>query len=638
MKSKRFLRCILFAALMIGLVPAAMMAAEGDAPQVTIDGTQTNYTISTDTTLVVAQDITLDGANTASAFNITGTEEIPVNVTLVFENNATLTLKNYTDGFVIENATLTGQGWNIVDATGMDVIQLNNNGSLDITGNVQLTGAGKDNQASRGIAMVNSSGQTIEVADGATLAANGFYRGLETSTASNYTIQGDSTTTTVDGKTTSEGMYNSVLDFSDNAYGMALSYFDSSVNFKDCKLEVSDCDQSGIYMRQDNGFINGLYFDQVFINCVNGENFEQADIAVRLHSAKFEIKDCNINIENARNTALWLCDGLWSEGSREILDTTITIKNVEEHPDSSFVGNTTRRKAITIVPWDEWTIDGCTIDIDGVSSSQNDAMQVGLNIASDIKVDTSNLFNPTAKASYFGGLINISNTEIYTKHLQVADIGVQIGQSVNIGENVMIDNDNGESGALPHYTILCDDPVDKYPVTILGIEVRINYDTSNLSGDAAKSKRVTVSGGSFYSSQDETLEVFEYPVYKNSIPINVYGEDLTMFALDENAYSECNTNGTIEITSLQGQKYNYKAEVKSPDEYRYIWAPAATVSFVDSNGNAVLDENGDPIVKKALIGHAFGLVNDLPEGNWSYAGNDFDLDTVVAGDISVVQA
>lgn len=630
MKSKRFLRCILFAALMIGLVPAAMMAAEGDAPQVTIDGTQTNYTISTDTTLVVAQDITLDGANTASAFNITGTEEIPVNVTLVFENNATLTLKNYTDGFVIENATLTGQGWNIVDATGMDVIQLNNNGSLDITGNVQLTGAGMENQASRGIAMVNSSGQTIEVADGATLAANGFYRGLETSTASNYTIQGDSTTMTVDGKTTSEGMYNSVLDFSDNAYGMALSYFDSSVNFKDCKLEVSDCDQSGIYMRQDNGFINGLYVDKVFINCDNATAGIQKDIAVRLHSAKFEIKDCKIYIENACNTGLWLCDGLWNEGSREILDTEITVKNVDPNPSSEFYGAATRRKAITIVPWDEWTIDGCTINMEGLPSDDDPtsgAMQVGLNIASDIKINNSGFLNLTAKASYFGGQINITNTDIHTAYLQNADIGVQIGQSLDIGENVVIENDCVEGSPLNHYTILCDDPNGKYGVFVFNNIMNIDYDKSNLSGKAAEDDRVTVSGGSFKSSDNTSLQVFNQYVYENSIPINNSGEDLTMFTIEPDNYQAHMSNGVVSLIDKNMNEYEYSALQASSDGNRYIWAPGVTVTLAD--GSAVTVPRGA----------AFGLIADLPEGNWETVdGEPFDENTIVNEDISIVQA
>lgn len=634
MNKKRFLRCILFAALMIGLVPAAMMAAEGDATEVTIDGTQTNYTISTDATLVVDQDITLDGANTASAFNITGTEQDPVNVTLVFENNAKLTLKNYTDGFVIENATLTGQGWNIVDATGMDVIQLNNNGSLDITGNVQLTGAGMENQASRGIAMVNSSGQTIEVADGATLAANGFYRGLETSTASSYTIQGDSTPTTVDGKETTKGMYNSVLDFSDNAYGMALSYFDSSVNFKDCKLEVSDCDQSGIYMRQDNGFINGLYFDKVFINCVNGENFEQADIAVRLHSAKFEIKDCNINIENACNTALWLCDGLWDQGSRVIKDTEINITNVEENPadESSFYGAATRRKAITIVPWDEWTIDGCTINIDGEYSGflpdgTPDAMQVGLNIASDIKINRNGLFNMTAKASYFGGKIKLKNTEIHTEHLQVADIGVQIGQSLEIGENVLIENDCVAGDAFEHYTVLCDDPDSQYSVLLLGQYVGINYDKSNLTGDAAKTKRVTVTGGSYDSSEDPYLTVFDNYVYDCSIPVNGAGEELKKFAIDNDAYTTYMANGNLTLIDMNGETYNYSATKAASDGNRYIWAPAVTVTMPDGSSISV------------PRGAKYGLVADLPEGNWQTSNGDaFTEDSIVSENITLIEA
>ena len=610
---KRSLRCLVLIALFLGLVPVAMMAAEGD---IVTTGTMNGVAIG-ENTITVSGAATMTGSGTGDAVTINA------DTTLVFNEGATLTLTGYTNGFVVNGATLSGGGWVINDGDGMDLIRLKTGGKLNITGDVDLNGHDKTDTTSRGIVLQSTEangGQQITLAANTTLYANNFYRGLETGGAKNYTISG-------------AGMDSSTFDFSGNNCGMALSYFDSNATFKNCKLEVSNCDASGIFMRQDNGFINGLYIDHVYINCVNDiknieeHSSEQTDIAIRLHSGNFEITNSDIYIENACNTGLWICDGLYDQGTRLIKDTTITVKNVAENPSQEFYGAGTRRKAITLVPWDEWTIDGCTIIMDGVQGTSSDAMQVGLNIASDIKINSSGFFNLTAKASYYGGKIQLKNTEITTAHLQNADIGVQIGQFLDIGENVVIDNDCVPGAPLEHYTILCDDPETKYSAWVLGTYVDIDYDVSNLPQNARAAKRVTISGGSFKSSDNQGISVFGHNVYENSIPVNAAGDELSMFKVDSEAYQTYMSNGVISLNTLAGETYSYSANKASADENYYIWAPKVVVTLPDGTDIPV------------PCGAKFGLTAELPDGIWeTETGEVFDENTVVYGNVTLMQS
>lgn len=269
--------------LSAGLVFAAPAVAL--AEDITLDGTQegTQFIIGSDetNTITVKGDVKLNGEG--DAFTISK------NTQLIFEPGASLTLTGYDNAFVVNNATLSGGGWNITDGDGMDLFRLQSNGELEVNGNVTLNGAGNTNTTSRAIVLESGSGQAVTLAADATLAANGFYRGMETGGASGYTISGGD-------------METSVFDFSGNDCGMALSYFDSNATFEHCKLEVSNCLSSGIFMRQDNAALDGLFIDHVDINCVNNQISSQKDIAVRFHSNDFKITNSNIYIEDAWNT------------------------------------------------------------------------------------------------------------------------------------------------------------------------------------------------------------------------------------------------------------------------------------------------------------------------------------------------
>lgn len=629
MNKKRILRCILFAALMIGLVPAAMMAAEGDAT-VNVVSTTNHYDINEPTTLVIDGDVTLDGTGVTdgNAFNIND------DVTLQFNEGATLTLKNYTNGFVVENATVSSANMDIVAETQMDVFRLKNSGKLDLTGDNSIYGSGKTGTTNRAIVLPgSSSGQAVTLAADSTLAANNFYRAIETGGASGYTISGISRDT-------------SVFDFSDNECGMFISYFDSNVNFKDCKLEVSDCDTSGIFMRQDNASLNGLYIDNVFINCVNDpskfDSDGQNDIAIRFHTVNFEIKNSVINIKNAWNTGLWICDGWDTNGQKEITNTQITVDTVR-NITSDLYGANLRRKAITLVPVGDWDINNCVITMKGAPGpdgdySEDTYLQGGLNIASDIKVSQSGFLNFIASPTIVGGSINLENTDIYTEYISGGDVGVQLGQFLNIGDNVMIDNgyiaDNTWEGE-EHFTVLSDDPDNKFPAQILGQVLHLPYNVDNLTDEQKSPHRVTVMGGSYYSTRNQDLTYIGSDVllYSASVPVNDAGEALTMFKLTPEAYATCAENGFITIAyASQEGTYNYGVSKASPDGNYYIWAPAATVTFTDASGNVLYEKN-------ALIGYDFGLVETLPDGTWTTEdGNPFTANTTINGNLTVVQA
>lgn len=607
---KRILALALALCLVFSLGVTASAADGGEPTQETVNVTteSSNVTISDPTKLVVSGDVTLTG--TGDAFTINANTE------LVFEEGASLTLTGYDNAFVVENATLSGGGWVINDGDGMDLFRLQTGGKLNITGDVDLNGYNKAT-ASRAIVLASGSGQEVTLADNSTLAANNFYRGVETGGASDYTIKGSSMTA-------------SEFDFSDNDCGMYLSYFDSDAHFEDCTLEVSNCPTSGIFMRQDNASLNGLYIDHVNINCVNDLDLEQADIAVRFHTVQFAITNSVINIENAWNTGLWICDG-WEKGlTKEISNTEITVKHVED-TSVGLYGPAVTRKAITLVPFGKWTIDGCTIVMEGTN---DDSLEGGLNIASDIKV-SRNGFNFTAKPSVYGGTIKLQNSEIYTDHIDGADVGAQIGQFIEIGPNVVIDNNRNSDDWVEHFTVLCDDVANEYAVDVLGITLKISYDDSDMSETEKSPNRIKVSGGSYWSTRNENLTyagVTGGDLYATSVPVNEAGEDLTMFTVTSSAYNTYVEDDVINLIDCNGESYEYKAVTASdrdPDN-RYIWAPTATVTFTSTDGSKT--------TVTVPRGPAFGLTQTLDAGNWVTSdGTAFTASTTVTADIEVTE-
>ena len=622
MKSKRFLRCILFAALMIGLVPAAMMAAEGDATgSIKIDGTEVTAptTIAEDATITVTGNAVLNG---------TGGDAITINanVTMNFDQGATLTVTGYDNAFVIENGTLSGGGWHIIDGDGLDLFRLKNSSELNITSDVDLDGYGSDITTSRAIVLPgSSSGQAVTLGEGCTLAANNFYRAIETGGASSYTISGANSGL----EENADPDTVSTFDFSDNDCGMFISYFDTNVNFANCKLEVSDCLTSGIFMRQDNASLNGLYIDNVYINCVNDPGLDQNDIAIRFHTVDFSITDSVINIENAWNTGLWICDGWEKDNTKEIKDTTINVKHVEPKEDlvSSLFGSVNKRKAITLVPFGEFVIDGCTINIDGASatSSSDNEMEGGINVASDIAIARNSSFDVskwTATPRVYSGKVTLKNTDVTTSGVTGADIGAQVGQWVEIGENVVIDNGKSDD----HYTAIRDTAERGFPVNFIGQVQYIQYVTTGMSDYDKSPDRLIVTGGSYWSTDaDKVTFADKYDIEKAySIPVNQYGDDLTLFSITDTAYNEYATADGLEFQSNAGDLYDYLADETTGDGYHYVWAPLATVTF-----------EGTDISYNVPQGAPLGLVaSELPEGSWSVNGESFTLDSKVIGNMT----
>ena len=580
-----------------------------DGITVTTTDTSVNYEVPTtaeDATITISGAVTLTG--TGDAFTINA------DTTLVFEDGASLTLSGYTNGFVVENATLSGGGWVINDGDGMDLFKLNTGGKLNITGNVDLNGKDKtEATASRAIFLPwGTSGQAVTLGENVTLAANNFYRGMETGGASDYTISG-------------AGMNISEFDFSGNNCGMALSYFDSNARFENCTLEVSNCDASGIFMRQDNAALDGLYIDNVKINCVNDIDLNQTDIAIRFHSNNFEITDSVINIENAWNTGLWIFDGWNANEQNKITDTEITVKNVEAVADSALYGNTLRSKAITVVPYRPWLISGCTITMEG--SGTDTSTQGGLNIANGTTINR-NGFNVTAVPSMCGGTIILEDTQIYTENLAHADIGVQVGQFLTIGANTVIENDHKDAGWTEHFTVLCDAVSEKYPVRIGNFTLRIDYNTTNMTDAQMVDERVTVAGGSYWSSSNKDLTVNGIKPYTYSLPVNAYDDELKMFCVSDENYASYMPNGTVELKSLSGTSYSYSASEKAAgDNCRYIWAPAVTVTLIGTDSTTSVE---------VPCGAVFGLTQTLEQGNWTTEdGEAFTVNTLVTEDMTV---
>lgn len=604
---KRLFSALLSLCLAASLFPIGVLAAEGDAATekatVNVTAGTTNYTTTGPTKFLVSGAVTLSGSG--DAFTITQDSE------LVFETGASLTLIGYTNGFVVQGAVLSGSGWVIHDGDGMDLIRLKTDGQLDITGDVDLNGYSKTESTSRGIILESTAangGQQITLAANTTLSANNFYRGLESGGAKDYTVSG-------------AGMDSSTFDFSNNNCGMALSYFDQNATFENCKLEVSNCDASGIFMRQDNAALDGLYLTQVNINCVNSIDLNQSDIAIRFHSNNFEITDCVINIENAWNTGLWIFDGWNANSQNEIIGTDITVKNVMGRADTELYGTLLRSKAITVVPYRDWLISDCTITMEG--TADENSTQGGLNIANDTQIIRQGL-SVTAKPNMCGGTIVLEDTEIYTNNLKQADIGVQVGQFVEVKQDVVIDNDHDTGNWNEHFTILCDSVYEKFPVRLGSFMLRVSYDTANMSEAQMTDDRVVTTGGSYWSSDRTDLQVAGISAYAYSLPINASGDTLTLFSVTPTQYDDYfDATGTISLADSNGNAYNYTAKSASPDGNRYIWAYAATVTF--SNGETI----------KVPCGTPFGMFGTLPEGSWTLNGQPFTAATVVTGDVTV---
>lgn len=608
---KRTLSILLSLCLAVTLVTPAVAAEPvsteatevNNTLELTEDTTDFSYVVEAPTTITVDGNVTLTGEGDAFTIN--------ADTTLVFEDGASLTLSGYTNGFVVSNALVESGNMTITATSTMDVFRLKTNGKLELSGSSTITGSGKTGTTNRALVLESGEGQAITLTESATLTATNFYRGLETGGAKHYTISG-------------AGMDSSEFDFSDNNCGMALSYFDSDAHFEDCTLEVSNCDASGIFMRQDNAALDGLYIDNVKINCVNDPDLNQEDIAIRFHSNNFAITNSIINIENAWNTGMWIFDG-WNENEQnKIIGTDITVKNVMPKSDGALYGNALRSKAITVVPYREWLIKDCNITMEGTEDSTS--TQGGLNIANDTQISVNGI-NITAKPNMYGGTIVLEGTEITSRNLKYAEIGVQIGQFVKVGQNVVIENDHSDSDWTPHFTILCDTVDAKFPVQILGTTLRVSYNTSGMTTATMADDRVVTTGGNYWSSNDENLEVYGIRPYNYSLPNNGSGDELTMFAVTPAQYAAYfDESGSISLMDSTGTSYDYTAQNASSDGNRYIWAYAATVTF--STGETAVVPCGTP----------FGMFGTLPEGNWTLDGQPFTSSSVVTGDITVAAA
>ena len=469
----------------------------------------------------------------------------------MFEPGASLTLTGYTNGFVVQNATLSGSGWVINDGDGMDLIRLKTGGQLDITGDVDLNGFNK-NTSSRGIVLESTAangGQQITLAANTTLAANAFYRGLETGGAKDYTISG-------------AGMDSSTFDFKNNTVGMALSYFDENANYEDCKLDVSNCVENGIFMRQDNAAIWGLNFDGVNIHCVNST--DTSGIAIRFHAGPFRFDNSVMTIDGSTTTGLWIYDG-WdaTRTGSGISNSTITVKNVE--------GNALQYngKAITMAICHDWIIDGSTIAVDNCGYA-------GINLSNDTRVSGSFFEGYTAVPGMVGGKLIITDSNVHSSNMleinpsarsASALFTVQVGQFLEFGDDVTAYSDKD---SLP--IVMCAKGTDPYPHFAGGfLPTSVEYDLSDLAANLNTDLRFIMTGG---SSKD--LAIHEYAVLRNK-PVDEDGTDLSMVTLTEEQYNNLkNADGTLTIT-VSGESYTYHVSRAADDGNRYIWVPDGAV-------------------------------------------------------------
>lgn len=515
-------------------------AEESGVKEVDITSAVTSYVINEPTKLIVSEDVTLSG--TGNAFTINADTE------LVFENDASLTLSGYANGFAVSGATLTSADMNITASSQMDVFRLKTNGKLLLSGNSTITGSGKEGTTNRALVLEGGEGQAITLAENATLTATNFYRGLETGGAKHYTISG-------------AGMDSSTFDFQGNTVGMALSYFDEDANYKNCKLDVSNCDENGIFMRQDNAAIWGLNFNGVNIHCVNTK--ATSGIAIRFHAGPFRFDNSIMTINGSTTTGLWIYDG-WDADRTDsgISNSTITVKNV--------AGNSLQKngKAITMAICHDWIIDDSTVAVDNCGYA-------GINLSNDTRVSRSG-FKYTAVPGMVGGKLIITDSDIHSSNmLEIVPsdrsasslFTVQVGQFLEFGDDVTVYNDND---TLP--IVMCAKGSDPYPHFAGGfLPVSAEYDLSNLAPELNTDSRFIMTGG---SSKD--LATYEYAVLRNK-PVDENGTVLSMMALSETEYNNLkNADGTLTV-SVNGEAYTYHVSRAADDGVRYIWVPDGAV-------------------------------------------------------------
>ena len=516
-------------------------AAEGNKA-VTISGNYTltpettdeNFIVEGNSTITVSGAVTLTGAGDALT--------ITASTALVFEDGASLTLSGYANGFVVSDAVLTSKDMQITATSEMDVFRLKAKAELHLSGENDIQGCGKTGTANRAIVLESTpvdEGQTVTLAANSTLHANNFYRGMETGSAKDYTISG-------------EGMESSVFDFSNNDCGIALSYFDQDANFKDCKLEVSNCTTSGFYMRQDNASIYGLYFNGVDINCINDVTVP-TDIAIRFHTGPFEFNNGKITIDGATTTGLWIYDG-WNadQGGSKIDQSTISISNVTDP-------RRMEGKGITLAIGHEWNITDSTITF-------NNCGYAGINLSNDTQFTWSGL-SYTASPRMVGGTLVIKDSTISATEMQENDRSalfvIQVGQYLKLRDNVSVYNDNANQPITA-----CALPTDPVPYWIMGI-LKVDAYYANLSDELNVADRYTVAGGSirdFYVDSEG----------RRNIPINDYGDKLELFTLSEDEFATYAENGILTLTANNGTSYKYSATEAAPDGNYYIWAPAGS--------------------------------------------------------------
>lgn len=544
MKMKRYLFGTAMAACLIGalLTTAAAEEPTGDITltQATTGG---NYTVSEAGTITVQGQVTLNGSGDAFT--------IAANTQLVFEEGATLTLSGYTNGFVVKNATVISEDMNITATSQMDVFRLRTNGELSLSGSSTIIGSGKEGTANRALVLESGEGQAITLAEDATLTASNFYRGLETGGAKHYTVSG-------------AGMDRSTFNFQGNTVGMALSYFDEDANYENCKLDVSNCVENGIFMRQDNAAIWGLYFDGVNIHCVN--DTPTSGIAIRFHTGPFRFDNSVMTIDGSTTTGLWIYDG-WdaTRTGSGISNSTITVKNV--------TGNAIQKngKAITMAICHDWTLDGSTVSIDNCGYA-------GINLANDTRVSGSFLGGYTAVPGMVGGKLIVTDSVVHSSNMlninpssqnptASALFTVQVGQFVQFGDDVTAYNDDNQRPI-----VMCAKCTDKYPYFAGGFVLReVDYNLDGLAAELKTDLRFIMTGG---SSKD--LATHSEAVIRNK-PVNENGETLSMVTLTEAEYNNVkNADGTLTV-SVNGTSYTYHASRAADDGSRYIWVPAGAV-------------------------------------------------------------
>lgn len=527
-------------ALSLAVTASAEDGTETTQATVSVTSTTTNYEISTPTKLVVSGNVALNG--TGNAFTITADTE------LVFEENASLTLSGYTNGFVVAGATLTSEDMNITASTQMDVFRLQTGGKLTLSGDNSITGSEKAGTTNRALVLESGENQAITLAENGTLTASNFYRGLETGGAKHYTVSG-------------AGMDKSTFDFQNNTVGMALSYFDVDANYEDCKLDVSNCTENGIFMRQDNAAIWGLNFDDVNIHCVNST--VTTGIAIRFHAGPFRFDNSVMTIDGSTTTGLWIYDG-WDSTRTDsgISNSTITVKNV--------AGNALQKngKAITFAICHDWTIDGSTINVDNCGYA-------GINLSNDSQVTRSGL-KYTAKPKMVGGKLIVTDSVVHSSNMEAIDTSnrngsalftVQVGQFLKFGDNVTAYNDASERPI-----VMCAKVADPYPHFAGGIiPISATNDLSSLAENLKGDLRFTMTGG---SSKD--LATDSQAVTRNK-PVNEEGTALSMVTLTEAEYNnQKNTDGSITVT-VNDTSYNYYVKRAADDGVRYIWVPEGAV-------------------------------------------------------------